>query len=560
VTSTGRRGAEAVLVALQAMGVERIYASPGSDWAPLWEALAGHPPESGYPRYISSRHEETAVAMAIGYAKASGKVAAVVLHTTVGALHAAMLLRAALHERIPLVVLAGESIGFAEQGSPPVGRQWLRLLADAGGPARLMEQCAKWTFGLNTALILPQTIQRACQIAMAAPRGPVFVSVPLEHLLETVPTAPPSASLPLPAVAGEEALDQLAAALNAAREPVIITEEVGRDPDAVPALVEIAETLHAPVLEAWQPYYVNFPRTHPLAGGLAYDDMPALLADSDTVLLVESVLPWHPPSRITDKKILALGEEPLHTRLPFWGFRVDVLAVGEAAPSLRALTRKLAKRSPRQDWPARLAARRTALVEAGRVAGTRSPIESAWVGRALNAALPPDAIVVNETITHRVALHQQLERLGPGCFYEASYGGLGGGIGIALGVKSAHPDRTVVLTIGDGAFHYNPVVASFGAAQEHGLPIFVIVFNNAGYLSQKNDVLSSFPQGDAAAAGSVIGTAIRPSPDYPSLARAYDGVGERVGQPAEVPAALERGLAAVARGQLALLEVVLKPV
>jgi thiamine pyrophosphate-dependent acetolactate synthase large subunit-like protein len=159
-----------------------------------------------------------------------------------------------------------------------------------------------------------------------------------------------------------------------------------------------------------------------------------------------------------------------------------------------------------------------------------------------------------------VALHQQLERLGPGSFYEASYGGLGGGIGIALGVKSAHPDRTVVLTIGDGAFHYNPVVASFGAAQEHGLPIFVIVFNNAGYLSQKSDVLNSFPQGDAARTGSVIGTTITPSPDYPLLARAYGGIGERVGQPAEVPAALERGLAAVARGQLALLEVVLKPV
>jgi acetolactate synthase-1/2/3 large subunit len=489
------------------MGVERIYASPGSDWAPLWEALAGPPAERNFPSYISSRHEETAVGMAIGYAKATGKLAAVVLHTTVGALHAAMLLRAALHERIPLVVLAGESIGFAEQGSPPVGRQWLRLLADVGGPA-----------------------------------------------------PPPPASLPLPAVASEQTLDELAAALNAAREPVIITEELGRDPDAVPALVEIAEALDAPVLEAWQPYYVNFPRTHPLSGGVAYDEMPALLADADAVFLVESVLPWHPPSRITDKKILALGEEPLHTRLPFWGFRVDVLAVGEAAPSLRALTRKLAKRAPRQDWPARLAARRTALVDEGRASGTKPLIESAWVGHALNEALPPDAIVVNETITHRVALHQQLERLGPGGFYEASYGGLGGGIGVALGVKSAHPDRTVVLTIGDGAFHYNPVIASFGAAQEHGLPILVIVFNNAGYLSQKSDVLNSFPQGDAARAGSIIGTTITPSPDYPLLARAYGGVGERVGRPAEVSAALERGLAAVARGQLALLEVVLKPV
>jgi acetolactate synthase-1/2/3 large subunit len=559
VASTGLRGAEALLAALTAMGVERIYASPGSDWAPLWEALASPAASRDFPRYISSRHEETAVAMAMGYVKATGRLAAVALHTTVGALHAAMLLRAALHERIPLVVLAGESIEFAE-GATRVGPQWLRLLADTGGPARLMEGCAKWSFGLNTSHILPHTIQRACQIAMATPKGPVFVSVPLEHLVETMPSAPPPAVLPDPAVASDAALDRIAAALNAARNPVIITEEAGRDPAAVRALVELAEMLGAPVFEAWQPYYVNFPRVHPLAGGVAYDDMPALLADADTVFLVEAVLPWHPPSRITDKTVLVLGEEPLHSRLPFWGFRTDVVAVGETAPSLRALQRKLHKKTPQHDWPQRLAARRAALLEVGRAAGAAPVIESTWVGHALNQALPANAVVVNETITHRLALHQQLERLGPGSFYEASYGGLGGGIGLALGVKSAHPERTVVLTIGDGAFHYNPVVASFGAAQEHGLPILVILFNNAGYLSQKGDVINSFPNGEAVRAGTVIGTSITPAPDYPALARAYGGVGERVDKPAELAAALERGLAAVAQGRLALLEVVLKPI
>lgn len=553
-------GAEAVLRVLSAMGVDRIYASPGSDWGPLWEALASPAAAHDYPRYVSSRHEETAVAMAMGHAKATGRLTAIVLHTTVGALHAAMLLRAALHERLPLVVLAGESIGFAEHGSRPVGRQWLRLLTDTGGPARLMEHCTKWAFGLNTAAILPHTIQRACQIAMAPPKGPAFVSVPLEHLVETMPGAVPPAALPHAAAASDDALDRLAAALNAARNPVIITEEAGRDLAAVPALVAVAETLGAPMLEAWHPTYVNFPRDHPLAGGIAFDDMPDLLVDVDTVFLVESVLPWHPPSRITDKTVLVLGEEPLHVGLPFWGFRADVLAVGAAAPSLRALQRKLAQKPPHHDWPKRLAARRAAFREAGRAAGTKAVIETAWIGHALNDALPADAVVVNETITHRVALHQQLARLGPGRLFEASYGGLGGGIGTALGVKAAQPERTVVLTIGDGAFHYNPVVASLGAAQEHGLPIFVILFNNAGYLSQKNDVVNNYPEGDAVRAGAVIGTTITPAPDYPALAAAYGGVGERVAKPADVPAALARGLAAVARGQLALLEVVLKPV
>src|ERR1041384_2489080 len=121
-------GAEALLRALKAMGGECIFASPGSDWAPLWETLAAPNAASEFPAYVSSRHEDTALGMAMGYAKSTGKLPAVVLHTTVGALHGAMLMRAALHERVPMVVLAGESVGFAEGGGPAVGRQWLRLL------------------------------------------------------------------------------------------------------------------------------------------------------------------------------------------------------------------------------------------------------------------------------------------------------------------------------------------------------------------------------------------------------------------------------------------------
>src|SRR5262249_38659035 len=102
--SLGRvTGAHALLRTLRRMGVEKIFASPGSDWAPLWEALASPSAREEFPQYLSSRHEETAIAMASGYAKSTGKLPAVVLHTTVGALHATMGMRAALHERIPMV-------------------------------------------------------------------------------------------------------------------------------------------------------------------------------------------------------------------------------------------------------------------------------------------------------------------------------------------------------------------------------------------------------------------------------------------------------------------------
>src|SRR5260370_35564324 len=132
------------------MGVERIFASPGSDWAPLWEALAKPYQPGEVPEYISSRHEETAVGMATGYAKATGKLPALVLHTTVGALHATMGLRAALHERIPMVVLAGESVSFAENQDSQAGRQWLRVLTDIGGPARRGARAVKRRLGLHS--------------------------------------------------------------------------------------------------------------------------------------------------------------------------------------------------------------------------------------------------------------------------------------------------------------------------------------------------------------------------------------------------------------------------
>jgi acetolactate synthase-1/2/3 large subunit len=542
----GIRGAEALLKALRGMGVEAIFASPGSDWAPLWEALAADAFWS--QRYVSSRHEETAIGMALGYAKATGKLPAVVVHTTVGALHTTMIARAALHERIPMVILAGEVIGFGEPPSPKVGRQWLRLLTDLGGPARLMESCVKWSFALNVPSLLASTMQRACQLAASAPRGPVFVSVPTEYLLQEMAVEPPPAALPaLPSV-GDAALGQIEKALAAAKNPVIVTEEAGRDPAAVEALVALAEALDAPVYEAWQPYYANFPRSHRLYGGMLVDDLPQPFKDADTVLLVESVLPWHPPGSITDKQVLVLGEDPLHPRLPYWGFRADLVAAGEVAPALLRLSKSVRKRSTAKD-----------LRKPKAEAMPGAVIDTAWAAHELNAVLPQDAIVVNETITHRLELHRAIDRLGAGAFFEASYGGLGVGLGLALGAKHAHPGRTVVCTIGDGAFHYNPVVASFGAAQEHGLPLLVVLFDNAGYLSQKKDVATYYPQGEAVRAGKVIGTPIQPRPDYVKLAEAYGGWGEKVEKPGEVRAALARGLEQ-ARSRLALVDLVLAPI
>jgi acetolactate synthase-1/2/3 large subunit len=394
---------------------------------------------------------------------------------------------------------------------------------------------------------------------MSAPRGPVFVSVPTEMLMETMSAEPPPvAGLPAAPAANEAAIEEVAAALAAAKRPVIVAEELGRNVRAVDELVRLAEALGAPVLDGWHADYVNFPKDHPLYAGTAVEPLHELLQQADFVLLAEAVAGWHPPSALRGARVAALGEDPLHSHLPFWGFRADYVLPGDAAATLARLAATVKPRAQRQTH--RWREQKAELVAGARKAGGGQSITAAWVAHELNEVLPADAIVVNETISHRGDLVRLLDRLKPGTFYESSYGGLGMGLGTALGVKHAQPARPVVLTIGDGSFYYNPVVAAFGACQELELPLLVILFDNAGYQSQKNDVVREYPQGWAVRTNKFAGTSITPMPNYAMLAQAYGGYGEKVERPQDVRPALLHGLEAVQRGHLALIHLVLEPV
>jgi acetolactate synthase-1/2/3 large subunit len=565
----GLSGAEAFLRLLADMGVDCIFASPGSEWAPVWEYLAKpYGSRRDIPAYLSTRHEEVAMGMASGYAKATGKLPAVMIHTTVGALHATMPMRAALHEQTPMVVFAGESIGFGESPGPDPGQQWLRVLADLGGPARLVEPCVKWSFGLNTGALLPATIQRACQLAMAAPQGPVFVSIPMEFLFETMPTsAPAAAAYARPPAADPRALEEVARVLVDATNPVIVTEEVGKSVRAVEHLVALAELLGAPVLDGWHPSFLNFPRTHPLYGGVG--TVPAVLKDADVAFLAAAVAPWHPASSAPGPgtKVVVLGEDPLHARRAFLGYRADLMVAGEVEQSLAMLLERVretvkpgAHDARAERWRARHQKRREAMREEGLAAGRSRPIDTRWVVRELNEVLPADAVVVDETITHRLEINRFLDRLAPGGFFEGCYGGLGTGLPTALGVKAALPERTVISVIGDGSFNYNPVLGAFGVCQEHRLPILVVLFNNSGYLSQQAGVPRYYPEGYAVKSRTFAGTSITPQPDYAALARAFEGYGEKVEDPNEVRPALLRGLEAVRQGQVAVIDMTLQPI
>jgi len=508
------------------------------------------------------------VAMASGYAKATGRLSAVLVHTTVGTLHAGMAMRAAYHEELPMLVCAGESIDFGEGSGFDPGGQWVRYLADRGGPARFAEPFAKWSIGVVSRPTLASTLHRACQIAMTPPRGPVFVSVPFELLFEPA-TGPMPAVYPQPgtAVAAADQIEEAVRILAASRRPLIVTDAAGREVAAVPLLVELAEMLAAPVIESTRQMHFNFPRQHPLHGGF---DVTPYLQDADAVLMVGAVAPWHPPSAGPEgtARIIALDTNPLRPDQPYSGYHPHLSLAGEIAPSLAAIVARIGDRiatadAARNERRAELETRHRRQRQQWREEAQRRkndvPIDPRWFCHLLNSVLPEGAILVEETITHRLPIAQLIDRLAPGRYFGAESGGLGLGMGIALGLKCAQPERTVITLIGDGTFNYNPVLAALGFSQEYGRPCITIIMNNGGYLSMKRGVTALYPHGYAVQANTFLGWPIQPGPQYAAIAAAFEAHGETVEDPAEVEPALRRAFAAERAGRSALVDLRLAP-
>jgi thiamine pyrophosphate-dependent acetolactate synthase large subunit-like protein len=188
---------------------------------------------------------------------------------------------------------------------------------------------------------------------------------------------------------------------------------------------------------------------------------------------------------------------------------------------------------------------------------TQRPIAGSWMALALSEVLPRDAIVVGESIVHRPLVTRYLRQSLPGTYAQMFHGGLGVGMGVALGIKVAAPDKLVVAVEGDGAFSYNPVVAALGFSQQFKAPILTLVMNNAGYAAMRRAHINYFPEGWSVRTGTFYGSDITPSPDYGALARAFGGYGERVDDPSELTNAYRRSIDAVNSGQPAILDIVL---
>jgi acetolactate synthase-1/2/3 large subunit len=167
--------------------------------------------------------------------------------------------------------------------------------------------------------------------------------------------------------------------------------------------------------------------------------------------------------------------------------------------------------------------------------------------------------VVDETLTSRLGLLELID-LEPGCYFAGAVGGLGTGLGTALGVKAAAPDRLVVCTIGDGSIGYEPALAALAASREHNLPFLMVIMNNLGYLSQKATIPNYFPDGAAVANDHYPGLQVEDSPDYARIAEAFGGTGTVIVDPGELGPALASAIEKVTSGVFAILDIRLQPV
>jgi len=565
MTSKGNHGGEAIVQAFRQLGIEYVFSSPGSEWAPVWEAFASQEVEKrAGPAFLNCGHETLAVDLAIGYSAITGRMQAVMLHAGSGLLQGSMGINAARMTATPMVVLSGESLTYGDRADFDPGAQWYGLLGVVGGPQRLVEPLVKWGNQATSPETLYDMVIRAGEIALRTPAGPTYLNVPLETML--APWAPrsnlravPYPPKPRPADAD---IDRVARMLAESASPLIVTDSAGREPEGYAALMELAELLAIPVIESPVATVSSFPKEHPLHQGF---DIDPVLETADLVLLVRSRIPWYPPGASPKHaRVVVLDEQPFKTWMVYQNLHGDDYLEGDVPSTLRLLSAVIrgsgtadagaAARSKIEARRAQLAASHRKMQDANRAAVAKARLASGLsaldVCATLAEVLPENATYLDETTMHRSLNVRHVGYRGPHSFFRVP-SGLGQCLGFGLGIKLASPERTVVCLVGDGSLLYNPVLPALGFAREHKLPLLVIVFNNHGYRCMSANHRSFYPQGVAAKHDLFVGETLT-GLDYAELAKPFGGVGFRVRSAKELRPALEQARDAVRDGRIAI--------
>jgi acetolactate synthase-1/2/3 large subunit len=545
--------AEAYLAVLRSRGIERLYLNAGTDFAPIAEAYgrlqAGA--STPFPEPVLAAHENLAMGMAHGAYLMTGRPQAVMFHVSVGTANAVCGVMNAARDQIPLLVTAGRTPLFE---SGPLGARdtrihWAQEMFDQGGMVR---ELVKWDYELRDAYQVQAVVDRALLVASTEPKGPVYLTLPREVLAKSVNgpfeaeqvSSPPP---PAPPRADRRAIELLAERLSTAVMPVIVAAASGADPDTVEPLARLCER-HAIGYAEELARYLNVPADHP--HHLGYQLAP-VFADADALCFLECEVPWMPrsgePRR--DAFVAQCGVDPAFTRYAMRTQRADLSIITTSAALIADLDAALEARASRVD-PARRArlAERSRKLRRERALARETEstktgaISRDFVSAALGEVLSPDAALFNEYWVSPAPLARTRPRT---YFFIPPAGGLGWGVPAALGAKQAAPERAIVACVGDGSYLFANPAACHHASTRHGLPVLMVVFNNARWGAVDNAAGSLFPQGHWRSGRGPSLSDLAPMPALERYAEASGGYGERVSKREELVPALRRALHAV---------------
>jgi benzoylformate decarboxylase len=500
---------EAAFAVFRHFGVDKLFGNPGSTELPMLRAL----PE-GFD-YVLGLNEAVVVAMADGYAQASGQVALVNLHSAAGTGNALGNLFTAAKNGTPLVVTAGQQARSMLPYDPFLG---------AERASEFPRPHVKWSLEPARAEDVPAALAHAFHIALTPPMGPVFVSVPVDDWDRecAMPVLPDLSLRTMPDPAG---LARLAAMLNAAERPALVLGTGAARSGGWQAAIDLVGTCGADVWAAPFAARETFPEDHPCFAGFLpafREEIVRLLAPYDAILVVGApVFTYHAegfgPHWPEGAALGLLSDDPQQLAALPGGLGV----LGDVAMGLEVLAGQLRQRPcpPQRSGAAPPEAAMTAAYVLSRIACLR----------------PSNSVLVEEAPTARGAMHDHLPVICKGGFHTTASGGLGFGLPAAIGVARADPARKVIAVLGDGSAMYN-IQGLWSAADQRANVSFVIL-NNCRYAALAN-FAGRF--GINALPGTDIGGI-----DFVALATGMGVEAKRVSTAGELDAALQWSFASV---------------
>ena len=568
-----RTAANDLLQGLVDLGIDYLFCNLGTDHAPLIEEMA-HWREQGraFPTLILCPHENTAVHMAGGYAVATGRGQAVLVHVDAGTANAAMGLHNLCRTRIPVLLIAGRAPMSTFDDATGGRDTYVHFIQEPFDQASVVRPYVKWEYNLAWPSMAHEVVSRAGAVMQSDPTGPVYLTLPREVLAAPVDAASLGAfghqnHLPVKAQGADaSAVRAIAEQLMRSENPMLVTAYAGRNHKA-PALIEKLAILCGVRVCEFNTIYMNIRRDSPYFGGY---NPAAFTEQADFGLMVDVDVPWIPKTtRINPHAYWAqLDVDAIKRDIPMWGFPLNARIEGDSVRLIAQLI-EIIESSATPEFKAKAAARglafKTAHVQNRQKAaslaqakGVVNAINPHYLCAVMGQKIDLHDVVLNEAIRNTMAVFDQIPREVPGSLMGLSGGGLGFSAGTALGIKLAQANSRVIHFVGDGSFYFSNPSSVYAIANQYGLPILTVLLDNGGWSAVKESTLRMYPQGEAKSTNQ-FASDLGYSTDFAAIAEAAGAHGERLTDPEQVEAAIERCLAALDAGRSALLHVRITP-